>query len=130
MKKILLAGLISACFVSCKKSSQSPTPSSNTPTGKYAEYKKIDTVYQANGSSAIVNEPFLADTLNFTSATGGIESGPRTATFTYSIPSHSLNDGNQWLFFVVNSITVEVYYKGNIAGSGGVNEGMYYQEVN
>jgi len=129
MKRILLAGLISACFVSCKKSSQStPTPS-NTLTGKYAEYKSIDTVYQANGSSTIVNQPFLADTLNFTSATSGIESGAQTATFTYSIPSHSLNDGNQWSFFVVNSTTVEVYYKGYPSGSG-VNEGMYYQKAN
>ena len=125
-----MAGLISACFVSCKKSSQSPTPPSNTLTGKYAEYKKIDTVYQANGSSVIVNEPFLADTLNFTSATGGIESGAESSAFTFSIPSHSMNDGNQWSFFVVNSTNVEVYYKGNIAGSGGVNEGMYYQKVN
>ena len=129
MKKILLACLIAACIISCKKSSQNPT-ASNTLTGKYAEYKSIDTMYQVNGSYTIVNEGFLAYTLNFTSATGGIESGAQTATFTYSILSHSLNDGNQWSFFVLNSTTVEVYFKGNEGGSGPPSEGMYYQKVN
>jgi hypothetical protein len=130
MKKILIASLIAAGFVSCKKSSQSPPASSNTLTGKYAESKVIDTNYQANGSSTIVDEPFLPDTLNFTTTTSGLETGSHTTTFTYSRSTYSFNDGNEWTFIIVSPDVVELYYKGDLQGSGGLNTGLYYQKIN
>lgn len=128
MKNLYLVIIAAALWVSCKKSGNSPDHNNTSGlSGKYAAFKKADTVFydqiRSHGVSEIdvltlfgdttyanigtahpyvgvnilqnFSPSMITDTLNFTSATTGVESNQNyTGPFTYSIASGTFDDGD------------------------------------
>jgi len=165
MKNLYLVIIAAAAWVSCKKSGNPPDHNNTSGlSGKYAAFKKGDTVFKDNIRSHGVSEiqvitlygdtiyqnldtahPYvgvntiqnyspsmITDTLNFTSATTGVESNQNyTGPFTYSIASGTFDDGdttpgNHAKIVQIDATTVKlVFYQTDGIYTGDVSATLY-----